>query len=72
MEIESIAVKSAFLYSNLKEGEIIYMRLPAGLTDDMPEIVQLNKCIYGMPEASAYFHEHSDAALKSFGCIPTA
>ena len=72
MEMESIDVKSAFLYSNLKDGEIIYMRRPAGLTDaDMPEIVQLNKCIYGMPEASAYFHEHSDAALKSFGCIPT-
>ncbi len=72
MEMESIDVKSAFLYSNLKEGEIIYMRRPAGLTDDdMPEFVQLNKCIYGMPEASAYFHEHSDAALKSFGCVPT-
>ncbi len=49
------------------------MRRLAGLTDaDMPEIVQLNKCIYGMPEASEYFHEHSDTALKSFGCIPTA
>ena len=72
MKMESIDVKSAFLYSNLKEGEIIYMRRPAGLTDDdMPEFVQLNKCIYGMPEASAYFHEHSDAALKSFGCKPT-
>ncbi len=67
MEMESIDVKSAFLYSNLKEGEIIYMRRPAGLTDaGMPEIVQLNIYIYGMPEASAYFHEHSDAALKSF------
>ena len=25
-----------------------------------------------MKQASAYFHAHSDAVLKSFGCIPTA
>ena len=48
------------------------MRRPAGLTDThMPKIVQLKKCIYGMKQASAYFHAHSDDVLKSFGCIPT-
>ena len=25
-----------------------------------------------MKQASAYFHAHSDAVLKSFGCVPTA
>ena len=24
-----------------------------------------------MKQASAYFHAHSDAVLKSFGCVPT-
>ena len=48
------------------------MRRPAGLTDDdMPEIVQLTHCIYGLPTASAYFREHSDVTLKQIGCKPT-
>ena len=68
LELESYDVKTAFLLPPLKEGEIIYMRRPAGLTDaHMPEVVQLLKCIYGLPLASAYFREHSDNVLKSIG-----
>jgi len=71
MIMESVDVKSAFLYSPLKSHEYIYMRRPPGLSDThMPNVVRIRKCIYGMPEASAYFHEHSDAVLKSFGCTP--
>ena len=70
-EMESVDVKTAFLNAPLKPGEIIYMRRPAGLTDEhMPAIVRLKKCIYGMPQASAYFHEHSDKVLRSFNCNP--
>ena len=48
------------------------MRRPGGLTDEhMPKLVRLRKCIHGMKQASAYFHAHSDAVLKSMGCIPT-
>ena len=73
MEMELIDLRSAFLYSPLKEDEVIYMRRPPGLNDShMPKLVKLKKCIYGMKQASAYFHAHSDAVLKSFGCIPTA
>jgi hypothetical protein len=65
-------MKAAFLNSPLKDEEIIYMRRPPGLDDShMPKIVRLKKCIYGMKQASAYFHNHSDAVLKSFGCVPT-
>jgi len=72
MEMESVDVKAAFLNSPLKDDEIIYMRRPPGLNDShMPKIVRLKKCIYGMKQASAYFHAHSDAVLKSFGCVPT-
>ena len=72
MEMESVDVRAAFLYSTLKDGEVIYMRRPPGLTDaHMPKLVKLKKCIYGMKQASAYFHAHSDAVLKSFGCVPT-
>ena len=72
MEMESVDVKAAFLNSPLKDDEIIYMRRPPGLNDThMPKIVRLKKCIYGMKQASAYFHDHSDKVLKSFGCIAT-
>ncbi len=72
LELESWDVATAFLHPLLKAGEIIYMRRPHGLTDaDMPAIVQLEKCIYGLPQASAYFREHSDAALKSIGLKAT-
>ena len=70
-EIECVDVKTAFLHSALEPGEIIYLRRPKGLTDaDMPEIVQLDKCIYGLPKASARFREHSDATLRGVGFTP--
>ena len=48
------------------------MRRPAGLTDaDMPAIIRLQKCIYGLPHAPATFRQHSDATLRSFGFTPT-
>ena len=47
LHLESVDVKTAFLYLPLKPDEVIYMRRPAGLTDeDMPEIVQLTHCIF--------------------------
>ena len=72
MKMESVDVKAAFHNLPLKDEEIIYMRRPSGLDDShMPKIVRLKKCIYGMKQASVYFHDHSDIVLRSFGCIPT-
>ena len=33
MEMELVDVRSAFLYSPLKDDEVIYMRRPSGLND---------------------------------------
>ena len=72
MILESVDVKTAFLYPPLKPDEVIYMRRPAGLTDpDMPEVVQLTHCVYGLATASAYFRDHSDVTLKKIGFKPT-
>jgi len=72
MLIECVDVKTAFLYPPLKPGELIYMRRPKGLTDaDMPAVVRLTKCVYGLPQASAYFRAHSDSTLRAFGALPT-
>ena len=72
MEVASLDVKTAFLYGLIPLFQFIYMRRPAGLTDaDMPAVIRLRKCIYGLPHAPATFRAHSDAALRSFGFRPT-
>ena len=43
-------IKTAFLYSDLKPDEHIFLRRPTGVTDDvMPAIVELKKCLYIWP-----------------------
>ena len=70
LELECVDIKTAFLYGDLK-SEVIYMRRPPGLTDeDMPAIVMLKKCIYGLPQASNRFREHSDKTLREGGFVP--
>ena len=72
MEIQSLYVKTAFLYGDVPEGQYIYMRRPAGLTDaDMPAVIRLRKCLYGLPHAPATFRKHSDAVLRSLDFTPT-
>jgi hypothetical protein len=52
----------------LKPAEKIYLRRPKGATDeDMPPIVELLKCIYGLPQASKYFDEHISERLLAMG-----
>jgi hypothetical protein len=72
LELESADVNSAFLYGEIPSTQWIYMRRPAGLTDeDMPPMVRLLKSIYGLPMASAKFREHSDKTLQNMGFNPT-
>jgi hypothetical protein len=70
MEMACADVKTAFLYPDL--NETLYMRRPPGLPSDFdfPPVVKLNKCIYGLPQASAAFRLHSDTHLRSDGFIP--
>jgi hypothetical protein len=71
-EICCVDVETAFLHSPIPSDQTIYMRRPVGLTDnDMPEIVELDKCIYGLPQASNRFREHSDGVLRGIGFVPT-
>jgi hypothetical protein len=63
-EICCVDVETAFLHSPLPADQTIYMRHPIGLTDaDMPEIVELDKCLYGLPQASNRFREQCDGVL---------
>ena len=68
LDLRSVDVKTAFLYPPLPESEVIFMRRPKGITDDqMPAIMRLRKCIYGLPQASRYFNDHLSATLLSDG-----
>ena len=70
MEVSSLDVKTAFLYG----------LIPAGLTDadspkqiitkNMPTVIRLRKCSYGLPHAPATFREHIDTSPRSFGFTP--
>ena len=72
MEIGCLDVKTAFLYGDVPDDQYIYMRRPAGLTDaDMPAVVRLRKCLYGLPHAPATFRKHSDVTLRGLGFSPT-
>ena len=72
LEGASLDVKTAFFYGLTPLKQFIYMHWPAGLTDaDMPSIIRLRKCIYGLPHAPATFRNHSDVTLRSFGFTPT-
>ena len=53
-------------------NQYIYMRWPAGLTDvDMPAVIRLKKCLYGLSHAPATFRKHSDTTLGSIGITST-
>ena len=68
MDLISIDIKTAFLYSDLKSIEDIYIRRPSDVDDNiMPYIVKLKKCLYGLPQASKYFDEHLSSRLLAIG-----
>ena len=63
-------IKTAFLYFDLKPEENIYLRRPAGVTDDiMPLIVQFKKYLYGLPQALKYFDDHLSSRFLAMGFI---
>ena len=73
MEVVRLDVRTAFLYGLIPLVQFMYMLRPAGLTDaNMPAVIRLRKCIYGLPHAPVTFREHSDASLRSFGFTPNA
>jgi hypothetical protein len=68
LDLVSHDIKTAFLYSDLKPEENIFLRRPTGVSDDiMPYIVQLKKYLHGLPQASKYFDEHLSARLLAMG-----
>ena len=62
----SIDVKTAFLYSPIKET--VYLKRPPGLSPNiMPPVVKLNKCLYGLRQAAHEWRNLLDMSLKALG-----
>jgi len=71
LHLLAIDIASAFLYPDYVGPKLIVKR-PPGLTDqEMPEYMELGKCIYGLKQAARMFRKHLDATLKSIGFVPT-
>ena len=66
-------VEQAFIQSNLDED--VFLRLPRGCGRLSGTIVQLNKSLYGLKQASRSWHAHLTTCLKTLGfqqCIADA
>jgi hypothetical protein len=68
LDLQSIDVNTAFLYSLLEEE--LYLVRPHGLTDaDMPPIVRLRRGIYGLKQAALEWRNNLHSSLTSLGFI---
>ena len=65
--MESIDIKTAFLYSKMNEE--VYLKRPAGLDPSfgIPEYVKLNKCIYGLKQAAREWRNTLHKELLKLG-----
>ena len=72
IDVASLDVKTAFLYGDAPGDHFFNMRRPSGLTDaNMPAVIRLRKCLYGLPDAPATLRTYNDTTLRSYGSVPT-
>jgi hypothetical protein len=62
-------VKGAFLHGELKDCEVIYMKVPCGFEKFYPDdvVLKLKKCIYGLKQAAIAFWHQLLLCMKSMG-----
>lgn len=66
--IQSIDIRAAFLYPDIKEN--IYVRIPtanAGSTIDKYKYAKLNKAVYGLKQAAHEFNQHQKSVFLKLG-----
>jgi hypothetical protein len=76
MNLNAMDVNTAFLIPSLPDSEMLYMKPPPNFIKlcklcDIPyisgQVLQLNKCIYGLKQASRYWNEMFSNALSQLG-----
>jgi hypothetical protein len=72
LDMTQLDVKTAFLYGEISEE--IYLNQPEGFVTPGKEreVCKLNKCIYGLKQASRVWNQHFNKFLQDFGLNPSA
>ena len=71
LDMTQLDVKPAFLYGEINEK--IYLNQPEGfiIPGKEREVCKLNKCIYGLKQASRVWNKHFNKFLQDFGLNPS-
>ena len=67
LDMSQLDVKTAFLYGEIEEE--IYLEQPEGyvIAGQEDSVCRLQKCLYGLKQASRVWNRHFDSFLKRFG-----
>ena len=71
MHLRQADVSTAFLYGDLPKTETVYMNCPAGIEHKSGQVMKLQKCIYGLKQASRRWFDKLKGILISAGYTPT-
>lgn len=71
LDMSQLDVKTAFLYGEISEE--IYLQQPEGyaLAGQENHVCRLQKCLYGLKQASRVWNRHFDSFIKKFGLQPS-
>lgn len=69
LDLHQIDIKTAFLNSELEEGEEVYIAQPPGYVVPGKEdyVYRLNRAIYGLRQSAARWYEHLSKIMESIG-----
>lgn len=66
-DLNQLDVKTAFLIPELPPSETVYMKAPPGLPIAPGHALRLNKCIYGLKQASRYWNCNFHQTMMDLG-----
>ena len=71
MHLKQADISTAFLYGDLPETETVYMHCPPDIKHKSGQVMRLNRCLYGLKQASRRFFEKLRGILIKAGYTPT-
>jgi hypothetical protein len=66
-EVKQMDVKTAFLYSDMPDDQLVYMEQPEGYADGTNDVCLLLKAIYGLKQSPALWYATLLGFLKGLG-----
>ena len=72
MRLRQTDVSTAFLYGKLPKSERVYMTCPDGIDHKPGQVMQLQRCVYGLKQASRRWFEKLRSVLTRAGYKTTS